>query len=59
MDNRSVMQKHLAGKGSRRRPTDEDKFRQKMDEIFPDKQPWYETRDLSWLEEQETNETEG
>jgi len=46
------MQKWEGGKGSRRRPTDEQAFRKKMDEIFPDRKPWYETRDLSWLKEQ-------
>lgn len=55
MDNRSVMQKWQGGKGSRRRPTNEQAFREKMEEIFPDKKPWYEDRDLSWLKSEDTH----
>jgi len=55
MDNRSVYQKHQAGKGSRRRPCNEQAYREQMDKIFPDKVDPLENRDLSWLEEEETD----
>ena len=48
----SVKQKWAAGKGSRRRPCDEDKVAETFAKVFPDKKTWYEDRDLSWVDEE-------
>ena len=46
----SVRQRWEAGKGSRRRPCDEEKVAETFAKLYPDKKPWYEDRDMSWLE---------
>jgi len=33
------------GKGSKRRPTDEIKYRKNYDKVFGERKPWYEKED--------------
>lgn len=53
--NLSLSRKTEGGKGDRNSRCDPTKLREGIERVF-DKTPWYEDRDMSWLEEDETTE---
>ena len=51
--NLSLSRRTDGGKGDKHRIVDQDKYNETLDKVF-DKKPWYEDRDMSWLDDEDT-----